>query len=328
MASGSSKIAVYAAITGNLVIAVSKFVAAVFTGSSAMLSEGIHSLVDTGNGGLLLFGIKQSKKPPDEMHPFGYGKELYFWTLIVAIFIFAVGGGMSVYEGILHLVHPRSVENLLWNYAVLGLATLFEGISLTVAYREFKVMQGQRGIWEAIHASKDPTVFTVLFEDSAALLGLLVAFLGVFLGQQFDNPYFDGCASIIIGVILATVATLLAYESRELLIGEGVSPRVLKEICALVSEDATVEKVMRPLTMHFGPHEILLNIEIQFQRRLPAVELAAAVNRLEQRIRNQHPDITRIFIEARSFAVDHDDIQGSSRFEVYDTEVSREPNKA
>jgi cation diffusion facilitator family transporter len=299
MASGSSKITVYAAIAGNLAIAVSKFVAAFFTGSSAMLSEGIHSLVDTGNGGLLLFGIRQSKKPPDETHPFGHGKELYFWTLIVAIVIFAGGGGMSIYEGITHLVHPSPIESPFWNYTVLGLATLFEGISWTVAYKEFRTTQGRRGLWEAIHVSKDPTVFTVLFEDSAALLGLLVAFLGVFLGHQFDNPYFDGSASILIGFILATVAILLAYESKGLLIGEGVQPRMLEDICTLVREDAAVERVMRPLTMHFGPHEILLNLEVQFRCRLSAAELAGAVNRIEQRIRSRHPDITRIFIEAR-----------------------------
>jgi len=311
MASGSGKITVYAAIAGNLAIAVSKFVAAFFTGSSAMLSEGIHSLVDTGNGGLLLFGIRQSKKPPDEMHPFGHGKELYFWTLIVAILIFAVGGGMSMYEGIMHLVHPSPVENPFWNYTVLGLATLFEGISWAVAYQEFRATQGRRGLWEAIHVSKDPTVFTVLFEDSAALLGLIVAFLGVFLGHQLDNPYFDGSASILIGVILAAVATLLAYESKGLLIGEGVQPRILKDICMLVSEDAAVEKIMRPLTMHFGPHEILLNIEVQFQRRLSAVELARVVNRLERRIKNRYPDITRIFIEARSFTTGYDSVTNS-----------------
>lgn len=314
MASDSGKIAVYAALAGNLAIAVSKFVAAAFTGSSAMLSECIHSLVDTGNEGLLLFGMRQSKKPPDPMHRFGYGKELYFWTLIVAILIFAVGGGMSLYEGALHVVHPSPIENPVWNYSVLGLATVFEGMSWTVAYREFKARQGQRGMWEAVHVSKDLTVFTVLFEDSAALLGLLVAFLGVYLGRQFDNPYFDGGASIIIGVILATVAALLAYESKGLLIGEGVSPRVLKDICTLVNEDAAVEKVMRPLTMHFGPHEILLNLEIQFQRRLSAADLAAVVNRLEQRIRKRHPDITRIFIEARSFAVGSEGVTNSEVF--------------
>lgn len=300
--SHSSALTVYAAIAANIDIAISKFLAAFFTGSSAMLSEGIHSLVDTGNGALLLFGIRQSKKPPDDVHPFGHGKELYFWTLIVAILIFAVGGGMSIYEGITHLTHPSPLESPLWNYIVLGVALVFEGISWTVAYREFSATQGQRRVWEAIQASKDPTVFTVLFEDSAALLGLIVALLGVYLGRQFSNPYVDGSASIVIGLILATVAVLLAYESKGLLIGEGASARMLKDICRLAGADPAVEQVRRPLTMYFGPHEVLLNVDIQFCQGLSAAEIGAAVNRLEQQIKTQHPDITQIFIEARALS--------------------------
>src|SRR4051794_25529644 len=202
MAAATSKAAVYAAIAGNLAIAVTKFIAAFVTGSSAMLSEGIHSVVDTGNGLLLLLGIRRSRKPPDPNHPFGHGKELYFWTLIVAILIFAVGGGMSLYEGLVHLRHPSELKDPTWNYLVLAVAAAVEGFAWSVAYRHLRKSGGRRNLWSAIRASKDPTTFTVLFEDSAALLGLLVAFLGVYLGHRLHNPYLDGAASVVIGVIL------------------------------------------------------------------------------------------------------------------------------
>lgn len=225
MASGS-KIAIYAAIGGNLAIAMMKFTAAGLSGSSAMLSEGVHSLVDTGNGGLLLFGIHKSKQPPDATHPFGYGKELYFWALIVAVLIFGVGGGISIYEGILHLIHPAPLEDPAWSYVVLGLATVFEAFVFIVAFRAFQDIKGEeQNIWQAIKTSKDPTTFTVLFEDAAALLGLIVAFVGIFLAHYFNNPYLDGVASVVIGVILATVAVLLVYESKGLLVGEGRTRR-------------------------------------------------------------------------------------------------------
>src|SRR6266478_7681458 len=204
-----SRTAIFAAIAGNLAIAATKLVAAFFTGSSAMLSEGIHSLVDTGNGGLLLLGFRKSRKPPDANHPFGHGKELYFWSLVVAILIFALGGGMSVYEGATHLTHPHAYDPT-WNYIVLGFALVFEGFSFYFAYKAFRSEMGRAGILATIRASKDPTTFTVLFEDTAALLGLIVAFLGIYLGHLLNNPYLDGVASIIIGVILAAVAGFLA----------------------------------------------------------------------------------------------------------------------
>lgn len=297
-----SKKAVVAAIAANLAIAITKFVAAFFTGSSAMISEGIHSLVDTGDGGLLLLGLRQSKRPPDELHPFGHGKELYFWTLVVAIMIFAVGGGMSVYEGITHLINPSPLEDPTWNYAVLGVAAIFESSSWFFAWKAFRKAVGEtdESIWRTIRTSKDPTTFTVLFEDSAALAGLLVAFIGIFLGHQFENPYLDGVASLIIGSILAVIAFALAYESKGLLIGESADPDMIKSIRRLAEDDPATEGVQSPLTMHLGPHQVLLVINVRFREELSSAEVTAAVDRLERKIRQQHPDIKRIFIDAGS----------------------------
>jgi len=294
-----SKTAIFAAIAGNLAIAATKLLAAFFTGSSAMLSEGIHSLVDTGNGGLLLFGMRRSQRPPDANHPFGHGKEIYFWSLVVAILIFALGGGMSVYEGITHLSHPQ-VHDSIWNYVALGFAIIFEGISFFFAFKAFRKEMAGDGVLKTIRASKDPTTFTVLFEDAAAMLGLIVAFFGIFLGHQLNNPYLDGVASIVIGAILAVVAGFLAYESKGLLIGEGVDPNVLKSIRSLVSDDRAVAGIKKALTMHFGPSEVLLTLDVRFKKHLKAEEIAAAVTRLEKNIRAQHPEIKHIFIEAKS----------------------------
>jgi cation diffusion facilitator family transporter len=298
----ASKKAIFAAIGANVAIAATKFTAAAFTGSSAMLSEGIHSLVDSGNGLLLLLGIRMSQKPADVSHPFGYGKELYFWTLIVAIMIFAVGGGMAMYEGITHLTHPNPLHNPRWNYIVLGLAIVFEGYSWSVAVKEFRAAWRGREVWRTIRTSKDPTLFTVLFEDSAALLGLLVALVGVYLGHRLQNPYLDGIASLVIGSILAVVAVLLAYESKGLLVGESADPEAVASIRALTEADPAVERAMPPLTMHLGPHEILLNLDIKFREALSAGEIEAAVDRLEKNIRSRHPDIKHIFIEAESLS--------------------------
>jgi len=294
-----SKTAIFAAIAGNLAIAATKLVASFFTSSSAMLSEGIHSLVDTGNGGLLLFGMRRSQRPPDANHPFGHGKEIYFWSLVVAILIFALGGGMSVYEGVTHLSHPQ-VHNSIWNYVVLGLAIIFEGISFYFAFKAFRKEMTGDGVLKTIRASKDPTTFTVLFEDAAAMLGLIVAFFGIFLGHQLNNPYLDGVASIVIGAILAVVAGFLAYESKGLLIGEGVDPNVLDSIRALTRADPAVAGIKKSLTMHFGPSEVLLTLDVRFKKHLKAEEIAAAVTRLEKNIRAQHPEIKHIFIEAKS----------------------------
>ena len=301
-----SKIAIYAAIAGNMAIAVTKFVAAAFTGSSAMLSEAIHSVVDTGNGWLMLLGVRKSRKPPDADHPFGHGHELYFWTLIVAVLIFAVGGGMSVYEGIQHILHPRTPENLVWSYGVLGMAVLFEGTTWLLGWKAFSAERGGKGVLEAIHETKDPSTFTVLLEDTAALLGLVFAFVGIFLGSRLDMPYLDGVASVLIGLLLCGVAVLMVYESKGLLIGEGLDRSSLKSISALVKADPGVEWVGHLHTMYLGPHEVLLTIELRFHSHISSLEVRQAARRLRETIQSQHPDVSRIFFGAEALSEEGD----------------------
>ncbi len=304
MSAGSSKLAIYGAIGANLAIAVSKFVAAAITGSSAMISEGIHSVVDTGNSLLLLLGIGLSKRPADVGHPFGHGKELYFWTLIVAVLIFSIGGGMSFYEGITHLQHPNPLQDPRWNYIVLGLSFVFEGISQVISVREFNAARDKKKrFWRAIKDSKDPSTFAIILENGAAMVGLVVAALGVYLGHQFNNPYFDGIASIIIGVLLTVVAVFLVVESKALLVGEGADPELVNSIHQLVETDEAVNSLAPPMTMHFGPHEILLALDVDFKDELGVGEAEVAINRLEQKIREMHPEVKRIFIEAHSLPV-------------------------
>jgi cation diffusion facilitator family transporter len=300
MTSSPSKLAILAAIAGNLAVAVTKFVAAAVTGSSAMLAEAFHSLVDTGNGLLLLLGLHLSRRPPDEGHPFGHGLELYFWSLVVAILIFGVGGGLSVYEGVRHLLHPAPPEDPTWNYIVLALAALFEGASWLVALKGFLATKGDGSLWEEVHGSKDPTTFLVLFEDSAALVGLLLAFLGICLGHWLGNPYLDGLASVLIGLVLAVVAAVLAFESRGLLLGESADPKTVAGIRALAEADPAVERVRRPLTMHFGPEQVLLNLDVQFRPGLSAPEVEQAVDRLEAAIRARYPQVKQMFLEAEA----------------------------
>lgn len=299
-----STTAIVAAIAGNLAIAVIKFVAAGFTGSAAMLSEAIHSVVDTGNGGLMLLGVYKSRRPPDSDHPFGHGRELYFWTLIVAILVFAVGGGMSTYEGLTHLSHPTLPINSAWSYTVLGLAFLFEGTTWLFGWKAFSAEKGTRGVLETIHDTKDPASFSVLLEDSAALLGLIFAFLGIFLGRLLDLPYLDGAASIVIGVLLCVVAVLMVYESKGLLIGEGLDRETLKSLRLLVEADPAVERVQHLHTLYLGAHEVLLTIELRFRSTISALEVREAVVRIRGEIRAQHSDVTRIFFGAESIGGD------------------------
>jgi cation diffusion facilitator family transporter len=292
---------VYTALAGNALVAAIKFAAAWFTGSAAMLSEAIRSLVDTIDQGLLLLGLRQAARPPTSSHPFGYGLRLYFWTFVVAVMIFAFGAGASILEGIDKIVAPRPVESANINYIVLGASLVFEGAVWIVALRKFREVKGRRGRFEAVRLSKDPTTFTVLFEDTAAILGILIAFAGIGLSESLELPLLDGVASLIIGLTLALTSALLAYECQSLMTGEGVSPEVRAEIQRLVESEKVVERVNEMLTMHFGPADVLVALSLQFDESISAAEIGAAVTRIEQRIRAAHPEVTRVFIEAQSF---------------------------
>jgi len=300
-AHSSSKIVIYAALTANLLIALSKFGAATFTGSSAMLSEAIHSLVDTGNQGLMLHGLRQAAKPPTPEHPFGYGLQLYFWTFIVAVLIFGLGAGVAIVEGLDKIENPHPLDNPFVAYAVLGISLVIEGCTWFVALRAFARSKGQLSWSAAIRQSKDPTVFTVLFEDTAALLGLVIAALGIAAGQYFNMPVLDGVASIAIGVLLAITASLLIRESQSLLIGEGVKPEVRASIQSLALAEAGVTGVNELLTMHFGPQDVLVALSLDFVDTQLASSVEQIVTRLEQRIKTAHPEVRRVFIEAQSF---------------------------
>jgi len=297
MASGSKKV-ILAALVGNTLISITKFGAAAYTGSSAMLSEGIHSLVDTGNQFLLLYGIKRASKPADADFPFGYGKEIYFWCFIVAILIFALGGGISIYEGISNLQHPEPISSPIVNYVVLGLAMIFEGVAWWFAFREFNKVKGKWGYIEAIQRAKDPSIFVVLFEDSAAMLGLLVAFFGVALSQYTGILVFDSIASIIIGLILIGTAIWLAYETKGLLIGESANQAIIKDIRNILESTDSVEHVNEVLTMHMGPDYILANISVDFMDDKTADQIEIVIAKIDKLIKAQNPQIKRIFIEA------------------------------
>jgi cation diffusion facilitator family transporter len=299
-----SRIAIYGAIGANIAIAITKFAVAGITGSSAMLSEGIHSSVDTFNGVLLLVGLRLSKRPPSVEHPFGHGKELYFWSLIVAVLIFGLGGGVSFYEGIEHIRHPEPLGDPTWNYVVLAAAAVFEGTSFLIALRQFRAQAGGTPFWQALDRSKDPTTYTVLAEDSAALAGLAVAALGIYLGHRFDMPVFDGAASMVIGLLLAGVALLLIAQSRGLLIGEGVRPETARAIRELAMAQPSVEEVGRVLSMYIGPDQVLAIVDVNFKDDTDTGEAAEAIAAIERQVRARFPMIKRLFIEASEAPVD------------------------
>ena len=301
MAASSSKTVIYAALIGNGLIAITKFIAAGITGSAAMLSEAVHSVVDTGNQGLLLYGIKRSNRPADDAHPFGYGMELYFWAFVVAILIFAGGAGISVYHGIEKILHPEPLQNAYVNYIVLGLAMLFEAFAWWVAFKAFRASKGELGYMEAVRRSKDPTLFTVLFEDSAAMLGLIVAMIGIALGQALDMPVLDGVASVLIGVILALTAALLAYEAKGLLIGEGVQPETRRGIEAVIAEQQGILRLNELRTMHLGPEEVLLTISVDFDSELTSDQVEETISKMEKDIKARYPEAKRVFIEAQNW---------------------------
>jgi len=296
----SRKLVIYAALAGNALIAIMKFIAAFISGSSAMFSEGIHSVVDTGNQMLLLYGLRQAKEPADDRFPFGHGKEIYFWSFIVAIMIFAVGAGISIYEGIHRLLNPAPLENILVIYIVLALAMVFEGAAWLFALKEFKQAKGQWGYIEAVQRGKDPSIFVVLFEDSAAMLGLAVALLATILTQITGNLYLDGIASIIIGLILAGTAMWLAFETKSLLIGESANIHVVNGIKNITKTYDKIEHVNEVLTMHMGPEFILVNISVEFRDEATATEIEDTVSQLDTAIKNEYENVKRIFIEGEA----------------------------
>jgi len=308
MATGS-KTVIYAALVGNLAIAVTKFVASAITGSSAMLSEAIHSTVDTGNQGLLLLGLRRAKRPPDHAFPLGHGKEVYFWSFVVALLIFAVGGGVSIYEGVKHILHPQPITNPTINYVVIGLALAFEGTAWYIAWRGFRAAKGDTGYLDAVRGGKDPTLFVVLFEDSAAMLGLLVALVGIGLCQFTGILVFDGIASVIIGLILIGASGWLAHETHGLLIGESASDRVRAQILELIAKHPGVKHLNELLTLHMGPESILVAASVDFEDRLSSSDAESAVTALSRKIRDSIPEASRVFIEAEKPQAHHREIE-------------------
>jgi cation diffusion facilitator family transporter len=297
-ADGSRKV-IYAAIVANLGIAVAKFIVAALSGSAAMLAEGIHSAVDTGNEVLLLIGERASARAPDQRHPFGYGKAVYFWALIVALSVFTLGGALSIYNGVHGLRQPAPTGDVGWNYLVLAIAAVFEGYSWTVSRRALdRYRRPGASLWQAVHASKDASVFTVFIEDSAALLGIAIAAAGIGLGQLFGSPYFDPAASVLIGLLLVGAAFTLARETGALLVGESMGLDHTRALHELFKADPNIATVGRLLTMQLGPDEVLLTATVQFNRGMRIDEVEQAIEQLERKVAARYPSIRHIYFES------------------------------
>ncbi|MBL8682857.1 MAG: cation transporter [Myxococcales bacterium] len=300
---GDSLKVVMAALAGNLAIAVLKFVAAYFSKSAAMLAEAVHSVSDTGNQALLIVGMRLAMRPADERHPFGRSGEQYFWPFIVSLLLFAVGGAFAIYEGI-HKIHDPGQEattrQLLWAYVVLGGSVVFESMSFSVAFKEFRAMRQGRTYREVLTDAKDVTVPLVLMEDTAALAGLVVALGGVLFSQIFHAPWIDGAASVIIGAILCSVAVFLAFETHGLLIGEGATKADRDRAERLVRASPHVDDVLEVLTLHIGPNDVILALKVAFSKGLTVDELEEAINEIERRVRGEMPHMRRIFVEPDS----------------------------
>ena len=306
MASGS-KVSIYGAIIANVLIAISKFIAGVYTGSSAMFSEGIHSLVDTANGGLLLYGIKRSQKPADQSHPFGYGMEIYFWSFVVAVLIFALGGGIAIYEGIHHIIEPATVANIKVNYIVLGLAILFEGTSFVVALKQFSKEHGRGNLIQKMRKSKDSSGFAIIIEDFGALFGLVVALLGLFLGDVFGWAFADGLASVIIGLMLTGMAFFLAAETKALLIGESMDLDQLAQTKKILDAQESVHDYGVIRSVHFGPRGVMLGVDIHFLDSYSLEQIEDEIISIEQQIIDALPEVKHVFIEIK----DHEHLNQS-----------------
>ena len=307
----SSKTSIYGALIANLLIAITKFIAGAIGKSGSMISEAIHSLVDTVNEVLLLLGLHRSKKEPDALHPFGYGKELYFWSFIVSILIFGLGGGISIYQGIVHIREPEPLGDPTMSYWVLGLSILFEGISLVIAIKHFKEVRGKTPFWEAVVKSKDPSNFLVLFEDSAAVMGLVIVGICLYLNNRYQMPVLDGVASILVGLILVAVSAILARESRSLLMGEGISPETKQHICEMVQKDKSVVKVLHIMSTYQSPEEILLMLIIQFKDDLDTVEINNAIDGIRETVKARYKLMKYIIIQP----------------DILDTNLERHPDR-
>ncbi|MDL5364538.1 cation diffusion facilitator family transporter [Xanthomonas sp. NCPPB 2654] len=299
-AASGSRLAIYAALAGNLAIAIAKFVAAALSGSSAMLSEGVHSLVDTVNELLLLYGLRRAARPADATHPFGYGRELYFWSFIVALLVFALGAGVSLYEGIAHLRNPEPAGSHTLNYVVLGLSMLFEGGSWWVSLREFRARKGAMGYVRAFRESKDPSLFTVLLEDSAALIGLLIAMLGLLAAQWLQMPELDGVASIGIAAVLACSAFLLARESKGLLIGEPAARPLSDALRRIAGADPDVRAVNGVLSVQMGPEQVVAALSAEFEDQRSTAQIEACIERIERAARAEHPELQALFVKPQT----------------------------
>jgi cation diffusion facilitator family transporter len=297
-----SRLAIIASIAANVAIAATKFTAAAFTGSSAMAAEGVHSLVDTADGTLLLIGQRRSRVPADAEHPVGHARELYFWSLMVAVLFFALGGGVSVYQGIERLLDPEPLGDPTWNYVVLGAATLFDGGSFLIGFRQLRRRAAGRSLLAELRRTKDPTLTAVLLEDTADLAGIVLAFLGIYLGHRLGIPALDGVASIAIGLVMATVATILIAQTKSLLVGEGAGSEVLGAIRRVIDAEASIVRAQYPLTVHVGPHDVFVAIAAEFTPHLRADEVARVIERMEAGIRAAAPDVHHIYIEAASLS--------------------------
>ena len=291
---------VIVALAANLLIAVAKFVAAAVTGSSAMLSEGVHSLVDTTNEGLLLYGEHRARKVPDAEHPFGYGRELYFWSFVVALLVLALGAGVSLYEGIDHILNPHPMQTVWANYLVLGISLLVEGASWRVAFLSFGRNRGSLSYYQAFRQSKDPVTFTVLMEDSAAILGIVLAIIGITAAQYWSDPRLDGVASIAIGLVLAFTALLLARETKGLLIGEAAHPEVRDAIVSIASRDPGIRSANGVLTVQMGPNHVIAALSAEFEDSLDTTAIEACIGRLELAIQGAYPEIRMLFVKPQT----------------------------
>ncbi|HEY3176883.1 MAG TPA: cation diffusion facilitator family transporter [Candidatus Polarisedimenticolia bacterium] len=297
MASSESTRVINAALVGNLLVALTKAAAAAITGSSAMMSEALHSVVDTGNELLLLYGLRKAARPPDADHPFGHGREVYFWSFIVALLIFSLGALASIYQGVLHIRSPATITNPFVNYVVLALALVFEGGAWSVALKQFRAAKGDLGYLEAVRQSKDPTTFLVLAEDTGAIIGILIALAGTVAAEVLDLPVLDGVASVAIGILLGVIALVLGRETKGLLIGEPARSELVDSICKMARAEPGIQVSNGLFTVHVGPRQVVAALSVDFKDTLSALEVERIIAALEDRVRKAHPEVVSLLIK-------------------------------